>query len=264
MSLDSATKLRVLVMSIHPVLRPSQSRPTRKSALPAVSAAQYPVASTKASAERTMRDRFADELETHLRRAGLPMRRVPQQARLPRQTLFNWVRGTRPRWHPTLPDDLRRLGLALGLDEREIDRLLRLAGCLPASTMVRHTAEGTMQAAAALPEGWFLAGSHPRGYEVGVVPDAVGGHAAAYLRARAARDGFGTVMQQFRADSYRGQRLRLSALVRSETVEQWAGLWMRVDGIGRGSLAFDNMRDRAITGTTDWDAARRGARCGGA
>ena len=103
-----------------------------------------------------------------------------------------------------------------------------------------------------LPEGWGLKGSHPDDYEAGITPDAIDGKAAAYLRARVASSGFGTIMQQFKADAYRGQRLRLAALVRSEGVERWAGLWMRVDGPGRHSLAFDNMQNRGITGTTDW------------
>ena len=103
-----------------------------------------------------------------------------------------------------------------------------------------------------LPEGWFLAGSHPGDYEAGITLDAVDGKAAAYLRARVPSGGFGTMMQQFKPDAYRGRRLRLAALVRSEGVERWAGLWMRVDGTGRRSLAFDNMQNRGITGTTDW------------
>ena len=107
------------------------------------------------------RNRFAEQLKAYLLRAGLPVRRVAQQARLPRQTLFNWVRGTRPRWHPTLPDDLRRLGVVLNLSEREVERLLHLASCLPATTMTPHTREGEMKTTA-LPEGWFLAGSHGR------------------------------------------------------------------------------------------------------
>jgi hypothetical protein len=33
----------------------------------------------------------------------------------------------------------------------------------------------------------------------------------------------------------------------------WAGLWMRVDGQrSRPSLAFDNMQDRPVRGSTDW------------
>jgi hypothetical protein len=59
-------------------------------------------------------------------------------------------------------------------------------------------------------------------------------------------------MQQFRADAYRGQRLRLSATVRALDVAEWAGLWMRVDGDRKSSLAFDNMQDRPITGTAGW------------
>ena len=60
-----------------------------------------------------------------------------------------------------------------------------------------------------LPEGWGLKGSHPDDYEAGITPDAIDGKAAAYLRARVASSGFGTIMQQFKADAYRGQRLRL-------------------------------------------------------
>ena len=118
--------------------------------------------------------------------------------------------------------------------------------------MPTQTAEDAMHPSDALPAGWFMAGSQPKDYEAGVTPDAFDGRAAAYLRARVASTGFGTIMQQFKADVYRGQRLRLSALVRSEDVERWAGLWMRVDGAARASIAFDNMHDRAITGTTDW------------
>lgn len=118
--------------------------------------------------------------------------------------------------------------------------------------MAPHTTEGTMHTSETLPAGWFMAGSKPKDYEAGVTADAGDGRAAAYLRSRVASVGFGTIMQQFKADAYRGQRLRLSALVRSEEVERWAGLWMRVDGTSRSSIAFDNMQDRAITGTTDW------------
>lgn len=66
-------------------------------------------------------------------------------------------------------------------------------------------------------------------------------------------DGFGTLVQDFRADRYMGKRVRFRAFVKSEGVQNWAGLWMRVDkGIGAPPLAFDNMQDRPITGTADW------------
>ena len=203
-----------------------------------------------------MRDRFADLLTAHLRRAGLPIRRVACTARIPRQTLSNWLRGTRPRWHPTLPDDLRRLGLALGLDEPEMEQLLQRAGCLPATAMARDTCEAaTHPAASSPPPGWFLGGTHPDNFDAGVEPDAVDGKSAAYLRARVAMRGMGTVQQQVPADAYRGQRLRLSALVRSDDVDRWSGLWMRIEGMAgslRRVVALDNMRDRPVVGTTEW------------
>ncbi len=60
-------------------------------------------------------------------------------------------------------------------------------------------------------------------------------------------------MQKFRSDKYIGQRLRMSAYVKSEGIEDWAGLWMRVDGPNsKQSLRFDNMQERAIVGTTEW------------
>lgn len=43
----------------------------------------------------------------------------------------------------------------------------------------------------------------------------------------------------------------MSAFVRTREAEH-AALWMRVDGPAKISLSFDNMGDRPITGTTDW------------
>ena len=60
-------------------------------------------------------------------------------------------------------------------------------------------------------------------------------------------------MQTFSAEDYRGQRVRMTADVRSEEVEGWAGLWMRVDGPQRGkSLSFANMQDRPLEGSRPW------------
>jgi hypothetical protein len=106
------------------------------------------------------------------------------------------------------------------------------------------------------PVGWILAGSAPTSYEIGTAPD--GGRnrgPAGFLRSREAppqKNGFGTLMQMFKADDYRGKRVRFSASVKTEKVANWAGLWMRVDGPQREILAFDNMQARPIKGTTDW------------
>jgi hypothetical protein len=59
-------------------------------------------------------------------------------------------------------------------------------------------------------------------------------------------------MQSFKADLYRGKRLRMAAYVKAEQIQDWAGLWMRVDGNPKETLSFDNMQRRPIKGTTDW------------
>ena len=105
------------------------------------------------------------------------------------------------------------------------------------------------------PKGWFAAGSHPKDYEMSTDPKVTHeGKASASLKCVAAKpEGFGTLMQGFQADAYRGKRVRMSAFVKSSEVSGWSGLWMRVDGTDQGrSLAFDNMQDRAIRGTTEW------------
>jgi hypothetical protein len=104
------------------------------------------------------------------------------------------------------------------------------------------------------PEGWFLAGSDPQDYEVGVDrQEAHGGQASGFIRAITdTPKGFGTLMQIFRADTYRGKRLRMTGLVKAERIADWAGLWMRVDGPGGTLLSFDNMQSRPIRGTSDW------------
>jgi hypothetical protein len=64
--------------------------------------------------------------------------------------------------------------------------------------------------------------------------------------------GFGTLTQWFRADDYRGKRVRMSAFVKTAEVEGKAGLWTRIDGKEKTGLAFDNMMERPVKGTTDW------------
>jgi hypothetical protein len=106
---------------------------------------------------------------------------------------------------------------------------------------------------AGVPTGWFVAGSKPAEYESGIDSSAAyKGHSSAFLKAKKpVVEGFGTLMQDIRAGHYLGKRVRFSAFVKTEGVQGWAGLWMRVDK-GSQQLAFDNMQDRSIKGTTNW------------
>jgi hypothetical protein len=143
--------------------------------------------------------------------------------------------GSRCRWSATL------ITLAGG-----IYILMLLASIrVPAQTQSPKTA--------AAPEGWGLAGSNPTNYETGLDPQAsYHGFPSAYLKAKqSAMEGFGTLMQEFSAGQYAGKRVRLRASVKAEEVDDWAGLWMRVDK-GSTAVSFDNMRHRPIKGTTTW------------
>jgi hypothetical protein len=116
---------------------------------------------------------------------------------------------------------------------------------------------GVAFAAGALPKDWILAGSSPQDY--GVTSDHAQVHSGASSALLASQTptprGFGTLMQTAQADLFRGKRIRFAAYIRSEGVEKWAGLWFRVDGAGGPpALAFDNMQDRPIKGSTEWQA----------
>ncbi len=58
-------------------------------------------------------------------------------------------------------------------------------------------------------------------------------------------------MQEVSAGAYRGQRLQLTARVKANDVQGWAGVWMRLDAPGH-MIVLDNMRERPIMGDTEW------------
>ncbi len=200
-----------------------------------------------------MRLSLSEQLKQYLERAGLSVSRVSSQVGIPKQTLLNWCGGRSPRWHSQLPNDLQRLSRALGLSSEETDELLLAAGCVFAIDSPHfEEADGVCLVP---PKDWFCAGSHPKQYAMGLAPNSEQeGGTSVLLCSRGPRvEGFGTLMQTCRVGEFLGKRVRLSAMTRSEGIEEWAGLWFRVDGQRSGeSLAFDNMQDRALTGTNDW------------
>ena len=105
------------------------------------------------------------------------------------------------------------------------------------------------------PSGWFASGSSPGDYEVRLDrTEHHSGEASGSITCRSDKPtGFGTLMQVFRADKYHGKRLRLTAYVKTRDVETWAGIWMRVDDSDGAVAAFDNMQDRPLRGTLDWE-----------
>lgn len=105
------------------------------------------------------------------------------------------------------------------------------------------------------PTGWIMTGETPFDYETGLDNRIVhNGTHSAYLRSKNEKArGFATLMQQIKSDQYKGERVRLSAFVKSADIKEAAGLWMRVDHSSGEVLAFDNMMNRPIKGTNDWN-----------
>lgn len=139
-----------------------------------------------------------------------------------------------------------------------IPRAVLASGILVLATLSTATIRPSMASpgpSPGLPDGWIRAGAAPVDYDMGMdQKTAHAGKASGYLRAKVAKPrDFGTLMQMCGAGEFPGQRVRMSAWVKSEQVTDWAGLWMRVDGTGPNqTLALDNMQSRPIKGTTGW------------
>jgi hypothetical protein len=101
--------------------------------------------------------------------------------------------------------------------------------------------------------GWRAGGSASASYRLGLdTATAHGGTSSGHITARtAAPEGFAGFAQAIGGGPYLGKRVRFAAYVRSRGVTGGAQIWLRVDGNG-GLLAFDNMMNRPVTGTTDW------------
>lgn len=126
--------------------------------------------------------------------------------------------------------------------------------CSPKTILIVQLASVLCFAATASadrPRDWFGGG---KDYELTTDAEVKhGGKQSGLIRSTADKpEGFGTFTQGSQAVKYRGKRVRLAGWIKSEGVEGWTGLWMRIDSKDKGGLGFDNMNDRAIKGTSDW------------
>ena len=105
-------------------------------------------------------------------------------------------------------------------------------------------------------KGWFLAGSQPESYEIGLETNSEKAGNVAFLKSiKSPIDGFGTIMQSFEPLDYLGKKIKLTGYIKADNIEEWSAMWMRIDGFKDGKsevLGFDNMQDRQIKGTKDW------------
>ncbi|HMH67488.1 MAG TPA: hypothetical protein VK519_06170 [Pinirhizobacter sp.] len=103
-----------------------------------------------------------------------------------------------------------------------------------------------------IPTGWFRAGTAPADYELGTDKGDTAGTWNAYIKAKSsAAGGFATMMQTINASNYRGKRVRLSGVLRTQDANK-SQLWMRIDGNDKHPVGFDNMDQRPLRDTTGW------------
>ena len=102
-----------------------------------------------------------------------------------------------------------------------------------------------------LPEGWIKWGTYPLNQDTTVV------HSGKYsvgITSEAPGNAFGSVAYKLPA-TYQGDSITLEGSMKLAEVDGFSGLLLRVDGNGQ-PLAFDNMQQRKISGTIDWQKYR--------
>jgi hypothetical protein len=131
-------------------------------------------------------------------------------------------------------------------------------GCL--ESMDRGLDEQSIEGdiAPVMPPGWVLFGpvdGEPAFDFVGGTDSEIkhgGLRSATFLATDVTNDDQGRLTQRFLADRYRGRRVRFSGYLKTNRVDGWAGLWMRIDTVTKIGWAFDDMEENAVSGTTDW------------
>jgi hypothetical protein len=104
-----------------------------------------------------------------------------------------------------------------------------------------------------LPDQWGGGAVSPTSYALGTDHSCRhSGSGAGFLASKVNQPtSFASLTQAIKADDFRGKRVRWKGWVRSESVTNYGGLWMRVDGPGE-TQAFDNSFNHPVKGSTGW------------
>jgi len=143
-------------------------------------------------------------------------------------------------------------------------RTLIALSIVPSCLVVIALGLGTLQTGAIRPELSGLdfeaehAGGVPKGWNGGPAGTFAvdgqtvhGGKWALRIERNDKSEGAFTAINRMVPIDFAGESLELRGFLRTEDVSQFAGLWMREDG-DSGSVAFDNMQQRQLKGTTEW------------
>jgi hypothetical protein len=101
--------------------------------------------------------------------------------------------------------------------------------------------------------GWGKAGYNTDQYQTGFLEKLKdSGRQLGFIKSlNPSKRGFGTLMRTAGIAEFRGKRIRLTSNIKTVNAKS-AGAWFRVNG-EKKTLAFDNMSDRRMVGTHDWE-----------
>jgi len=106
------------------------------------------------------------------------------------------------------------------------------------------------------PAGWFLSGSIPREFKIGVDnQNTKQGLKSGFIESTTdTLNGFGTMMQNCSEKDFKGKRVKMTGYIQLlGSAYTYALMWVRVDDFEKRVAAdFDNMADRPIVGTHYW------------
>lgn len=106
-----------------------------------------------------------------------------------------------------------------------------------------------------IPKGWHKAGNNPNGFRIGIENQfAKHGLKCAYIESIDKQPtGFCTLMQTFIDNDYSNKRIKMTGYVKTEGKIDTAQMWVRIDDFDKRIMDdFDNMDNRRIIGTNDW------------
>ncbi len=109
------------------------------------------------------------------------------------------------------------------------------------------------------PPGWIYSATDEDDYEVGIdTNEKHSGTKCGYLKSVVTNPKpFGNLSSWFTPEDYLEKRMRMTAWVKTELTQGKAQLWLRIDGDWKTASqkpgCFDNMDDRPITGSTNWN-----------
>jgi len=139
----------------------------------------------------------------------------------------------------------------LALRSEGFDALSLSRETAAASELVKRYEARQANITVGTPPGWRFESEQPDQYEHGLDRTFSAKGAVAYVKNRTvAAEGTAALVQELNVSPYIGKRVRVSALLRSNAIDQSGGLLFRIEH--PGALRLGNRRNLAMHGTNEW------------